>query len=148
MFRNAIILIALTLGLASCKPADTSATGSTTPEAVASAPTVLKDASLVCREIRDLNDIAPLSEVSVKIGEKTTLVDSISTCQMFTPEEYDGFKIPKNAVAACGGWWAGAGDYIYLVYEGNDAVVMAGWQAEEQEDEGFHYQEILRISRQ
>ena len=74
-------------------------------------------------------------------------MDSINVCNIFGKDEYVSHLIPKDAISACGGWWAGAGDYLYLVYQGDDAVVMAGWQAEEQEDEGYHYKELKRISR-
>lgn len=147
-FKNTLIMLGMMAALTACKPADTnSTTTSTTPDAAAQTPAVLKEATLVCREIRNLDDISPLSEVSLKIGDKSTPIDSVSVCETFTKDMYEAHKIPKDAVAACGGWWAGAGDYLYLVYEGDDAVVMAGWQAEKQEDEGFHYEEIRRMSR-
>ena len=100
---------------------------------------------LACREIRNLDDISPLSEIQLIIGSQTIIVDSASTCAEITPDAWDNFEIPKDAKAAVGGWWAGAGDYYYLKIEGADAVVMYGW-AEEGADEKdmYQYKEVKR----
>ncbi len=144
--KNALMISALATCMYACGPA-ASTTGNATDStnvAATTVPATLLDASLVCKEIRGPNEDAPLSIVSIKIGAQLTVVDSLSVCETISPGENE---IPKDAISACGGWWAGAGDYLYIKYEGNDAVVMAGWQAEEQEDEGYHYKELKRYSR-
>jgi antitoxin (DNA-binding transcriptional repressor) of toxin-antitoxin stability system len=144
--KNVLILAAMAASMFACGDAASTANNATdsTNRAATTVPATLLGASLVCEEIRDLNDEIPLSIASIKIGEQLTVVDSLSVCATIIPGEND---VPKDAISACGGWWAGAGDYLYIQYEGNDAVVMAGWQAEEQEDEGYHYKELKRFSR-
>jgi hypothetical protein len=48
-------------------------------------------------------------------------------------------------VAACGGWYAGAGDYYYALEMKGKIVVMKGWNAEEQTDEGYHYEQHMVV---
>ena len=145
--RNSILFACIAVGLLGCKPAASGgadAPDTTAKAAMAQEAAPLLEASLLCKELRSRDDEAPLSVVSIKIGDQVTPVDSISICDAITPGENG---VPQNALSACGGWWAGAGDYLYIVAEGNDAVVMAGWQEENQEDEGYHFKELKRFSR-
>ncbi len=134
-----------------CKPSATepvsTSVGDSTAAAAPQAPAVnVDDVKLVCREIRDLNDEMPLSEISLHIGTKVVLVDSINACEVITADGWDNYEIPKDAKMAVGGWWAGAGDYFYLKIEGNDAVVMYGWAAEEVEEKDlYQYKEVKRV---
>lgn len=107
--------------------------------------------NFACKNISANPEEMPQFEVSLQIqfGSliKSQILDSISACQVFTKEEYAQHGIPANALAACGGWWAGAGDYLYIIEENKAFIVMQGWQDEQQEDEGYHYKEVKRIGR-
>ena len=146
IFALAILLLAF-----ACKPSTTTPASTTDGDSAAAAaqqtPAVNPDdVKLVCREIRDLNDMSPLSEVSLHIGSQVILVDSINACEVITTDMWENYEIPKDAKMAVGGWWAGAGDYFYLKIDGNDAVVMYGWAAEEVEEKDlYQYEEVKRV---
>lgn len=57
-------------------------------------------------------------------------------------ERYAEMGIPAEAVDACGGWYAGGGDYFYVVKRNGNAVVYRGYMEEEQTDDGYHWTEI------
>lgn len=113
--------------------------GDKTP-AAASIPVV----TLSCTTATDESTGNPMAEIFLEFGEqKMKIADAGITCEPIVPASYGDFQIPAEAVSACGGWWAGAGDYFYALVKDGKIVVYKGWQAEEQEDEGFHY-EVLR----
>jgi hypothetical protein len=102
--------------------------------------------TLECRELQGPDSEMPQAEVLLRIANEVTLLDTISTCQRIEPADYEQYGIPTPTVSACGGWWAGGGDYFYAIIDGDQLVVMQGWQDEGQTDEGFHYQEVKRIA--
>lgn len=77
--------------------------------------------------------------VLLTVDGKTTPIDTVNACEVIPASNYDQYDIPKAAKSACGGWWAGAGDYFYATIEKNKVVVYQGWQDEQQEDEGYHW---------
>ena len=53
----------------------------------------------------------------------------------------------QEAIDACGGWWAGAGDYLYLVSNGDDNyTVMQGEMHEEKETNDYDYKMVINLS--
>jgi hypothetical protein len=102
------------------------------------------NAQLICRDISK-DDIMPQFEIALNLNNRMHLLDTITSCSPFTPEEYERYEIPAEAVSAAGGWFAGAGDYFYATVVGNVCTVMYGWQDEQQEDEGFHYEQVRRF---
>ncbi len=104
-------------------------------------PTELK-AQFECKNISTDED-APLTIVQFSANGKSWHIDSVSQSKVFEKAEFAQHQIPETALAACGGWWAGAGDYFYAIREGDSLKIYQGWQAEEQTDEGFHY-EVVR----
>jgi len=83
----------------------------------------------------------PRNSLSLSINNKITFLDTISACEEILTNTYDQYDIPKKALHACGGWWAGAGEYFYAIREGDRLKVYEGWQDETQEDEGYHWKE-------
>jgi hypothetical protein len=57
-------------------------------------------------------------------------------------ERYAEMGIPTEALDACGGWYAGSGDYFYVVQRKGKAIVYKGFQDEAQTDQGYHWQEL------
>ncbi len=104
------------------------------------APSIVQ---LTCDDLgSDPDTDTPHSAVSLLVDGKKTPIDTINGCSSIDKAEYTQKQIPADAVAACGGWWAGAGDYFYVVLREGKPVVFRGWQAEEQEDDGFHWEKI------
>ena len=43
--------------------------------------------------------------------------------QRFAKSGYKDQGVPASALTACFGWWAGAGDYLYVVRQGKSLAV-------------------------
>jgi len=84
----------------------------------------------------------PHYDVFLSVDGVLTKIKSVNGCADITKESYEQYDIPKEAIVACGGWWAGAGDYYYVIMRDGKPVVFEGWQDEGQDDEGFHWTEI------
>ncbi len=102
------------------------------------APTV-SVVTFICHTLMDEYE-NPNSQVFIQINDSRIKIADIQACDVIGPDSYAQYDIPADAIAACGGWWAGAGDYFYAVRDGDIIRVMKGWQDEGQEDQGFHYE--------
>lgn len=103
-------------------------------------------ADLVCVNSMDEYE-NPKSDVSVMInGKKIKVQTVVGQMNPITKNEYTDYQIPENATSACGGWWAGAGDYFYISSSSKGIIVYHGWQDEAQEDIGFHWEKVKEIN--
>jgi hypothetical protein len=83
----------------------------------------------------------PRRNVFLNVKINKMLIDSVrSECNPIGKEEFERYEIPADAIDACGGWWAGAGDYFYVVKKDGEYHIYRGWQDEQQTDEGYHWQ--------
>jgi hypothetical protein len=72
-----------------------------------------------------------------------TALDTVSVnLARIERERYSEMGIPSDALDACGGWYAGGGDYFYVVKRKGRAVVYQGYQEETQTDTGYHWTAI------
>ena len=83
-------------------------------------------------------------QVILTVDGKKEIIDTVMACDKIPASNFSQYEIPKTALSACGGWWAGAGDYFYAALKDNKVVVYQGWQDEEQKDEGYHWEAIKR----
>ena len=61
----------------------------------------------------------PHSRVFVRANGKRTLVLSATEgFRSLKRSEFASHEVPREALAACSGWWAGAGDNLYVVRRG------------------------------
>lgn len=144
MIKHTYLLFSLLLIsslLTACQPADEKNKESV--EESTSIPPMI-DAQFVCTSISD-DETMPRSLVSFYMNGKVQALDTINSCELIAKEDFERYDIPAEAVTAAGGWWAGGGDYFYATVNGNVCTVMQGWQDEEQEDDGFHYEQIRRF---
>ncbi len=89
----------------------------------------------------------PYSDIFLNFGKKIAKIDKVTgNADITDPNLYAKNKIPKTALSACGSWWAGTGDYYYVVQEKNKLVIYKGWQAEEQTDRGFHWKRYKSVT--
>lgn len=125
------------------KTGETKAVTDTT-QSVANDPAGIKtvDAKLVCKELKEDADGNPQFDVLLSLDGKETKIKTIYNCGDISRSQYAIYEIPDNAIAASGGWWAGEGEYFYIVWRDGKCVVFEGWRAEKQEDEGYHWKEI------
>ena len=88
----------------------------------------------------------PQSIFLLDIDGKQTSIDTVAgEAALIDSAEYANLEIPKETLVAYKAWWAGAGDYFYLVKNGNSYSIFQGWEDEEQEDKGLHWQKIKQI---
>jgi hypothetical protein len=90
-------------------------------------------------------DENPISEIFVQLNDKRIKIESINGNAMIAEKGdfYEG--VPSTAISACGAWWAGAGDYFYMVPFANGVKLFKGWQDEGQEDTGYHWKFLQEI---
>ncbi len=118
-------------------PTDTSKTVVTEPPVAAVSPV-----KLICKEFGEDSLGIPHFDVLLSADGKETKIKSINGCTDIARTEYKTYEIPDTAVAACGGWYAGAGDYYYVVMQNGKPVVFEGWQDESQQEKGYHWKEF------
>ena len=73
---------------------------------------------------------------------------TVSTIAQLKVDQYGriDMNIPSNAITACGSWYAGAGDYFYLIPDKRNMLkVFQGWQDEGQETPGYHWKKAKEI---
>ena len=75
-------------------------------------------------------------------NEKRDLGKFAGNTSLIEKSSYSDLNIPENAIIACQTWWAGAGDYFYVVPTKTGVEVFQGWADEQQEDEGYHWKKI------
>ena len=97
------------------------------------------EAALQCKKVDGQDPYLPAFEISLELNGKMHLMDTIMGCDLIKQSDFANYDVPEDALTACGGWYAGAGDYFYAVNKNDKCVVYRGWQDEMQEDEGFHY---------
>jgi hypothetical protein len=97
---------------------------------------------LICVLLGEDENYIPRSEVKLVIDYKNFDVGKCQACGEIKKEDYDRYGIPKSAFSACGGWFAGGGDYFYAVRIENEILIYSGWQDEgqmEDNDDSFHW---------
>ncbi|MCX6317641.1 MAG: hypothetical protein NTW29_10140 [Bacteroidetes bacterium] len=119
----------------------TSAADTTQPTAPVQDTITNQPPSFSCQVLPEDSMGIPHSILYLQSGGKKITIDTIYSCGEIAPAEYAEKKIPADALMALGGWWAGSGDYFYLVVRNGKPVVYAGWQDEQQTDEGYHWEE-------
>ena len=104
---------------------------------------------LVCSPVDDPNQEPgyPQNEVFLYLAESKVKVADILACEAIPANQYADYQIPEKAIAAVGGWWAGSGDYIYVVEEDGNYVVKKGEQFEEQDDNSFNYKTVMTFTK-
>ena len=140
-----LFLLAFALG---CKSDTTQNEGNTTTTETATAidpATIL----FICQSSAEPNTDAdaPRHEVFLQMGSSKVKVADILNCEILGKDAYEQNQIPATAIAAVGGWWAGAGDYLYVIEEGGNYVVKKGFTGEEMESNDFGYKTVMTFDK-
>lgn len=93
---------------------------------------------LQCQAVSE-DEAFPQSAVFAIVNQNKAKLANISSCDSIPPASYEDYGIPAEALAAVGGWWAGAGDYFYAIQEDSTIAFYQGWVEEGQEEEDYHY---------
>ena len=67
----------------------------------------------------------PHTDVFLRVGSRQALVmrQAPDEFQIAARTDYKVAGIPAQALTACFGWWAGEGDYLYVIRRGSSLVV-------------------------
>jgi hypothetical protein len=85
----------------------------------------------------------PRTDVMLYVDGKLTKLETISgQGTLYEKASYQEMGIPANAVSACGAWWAGGGEYFYVVVINGTPVVYQGWQDEGQKRAGYNWKKM------
>ena len=57
-------------------------------------------------------------------GKKYEIATELGNYSEISSDNFKDYKIPKNALVACAGWWAGAGVDYWVIKKGNDLNVI------------------------
>ncbi len=145
--RNFLTVLFLAAFLAGCgnktdKAKETTISSDTTKAAVNKPTAAASNVKLICKELGEDSLNIPHFDVLLSAAGKETKIKTINGCGDIARTEYKTYQIPDTAIAACGGWYAGAGDYYYVVMQDGKAVVFEGWQDESQKEKGYHWKQI------
>jgi hypothetical protein len=89
------------------------------------------------------------TSISLIVDGKTYKIASNVMGSFSIPDKdtWPDMKVPQNAITACMGWWAGAGDYYYAVLENGTLIVMHASVDEEMDiDKDLKYEKIKEIN--
>ncbi|MBI5916518.1 MAG: hypothetical protein HY842_14165 [Bacteroidetes bacterium] len=104
---------------------------------------------LICKPSEEPNTDAdaPRHEVFLQLGNSQVKVADILNCETLGKDAYEQYQMPANALSAVGGWWAGAGDYLYVVLEGENYVVKQGSADEARAANDFGYKTVMTFAK-
>lgn len=146
--RKFLIMLFLTAFLAGCGNKSDKATETTTltdtTTSVVKEPSVAttNNVKLICKELGEDSLNIPHFDVLLSVDGTETKIKSINACADIAKSAYKTYEIPDSAIAAGGGWYAGAGDYYYVIMQDGKAVVFEGWQDESQTEKGYHWKQL------
>lgn len=88
----------------------------------------------------------PSADISLSYNNKTKKISKITgNAELIEKADFASKGIPNKALSACGAWWAGAGDYFYVIKANNQYIVYKGWQDETQTEKGYHWKKFKTV---
>ncbi len=84
-------------------------------------------------DIHPDKQLVPQGKVFLKVGTRRVLIEPKAQFGFSTLRraEYKDYKVPAAALTACAGWFAGAGEDLYVVSRGNTLRVYRRWSDEQ-----------------
>lgn len=138
------ILFFLLIGfLFSCKN-DASLQQAEKPKPIAKAPEL--KAKLFCKTTEDAETAMPKSMIFLRLGKDIFRIGALLNCANIELDNYQDYQIPVDALTAAGGWWAGSGDYFYVIKDAGKFVVKQGMMDEMQAADDYGYRTIATFS--
>lgn len=104
--------------------------------------------SLVCQSETSTMDGTPAYSVHLMFNDQKIKLAEVLACEVFKKEDFKKHRMPDNTLQACGGWWAGGGEYFYLYQKRNgNYAVNYGQMYEEKETGKYDYTELIQIKK-
>jgi hypothetical protein len=96
-----------------------------------------KTAEFVLTSI-EKGDEDPRSVITASYSHQEIIIDTImGSAQYYPKENWKEMDVPENAISVCGCWWAGGGDYFYMIPTEKGVAIYVGYQDEGQEEPGY-----------
>lgn len=103
---------------------------------------------LICQKETSKVEGIPAHSVHLMFNDEKIRLANIQACESFDKSSYAQYQMPKDAIEAVGGWWAGAGEYLYLNKNVDDSYsVNYGQMYEGKETQKYDYTELIRIKK-
>lgn len=147
------IALAALLCLASCKDgknesADSSPTIDTTTVTQNIATATADTTAQFNIKVMESADGNPTSEITFTYNNTVTSIASVPGNATITDaKDHAAQGIPVQALAACGSWWAGSGDYFYAIATDKGIDIFQGYIDEMQKDKGYHWKKMKEIAK-
>lgn len=89
----------------------------------------------------------PHTNVFLRVGSRQVLVmrQAGDEFHLAAKADYKDTGIPAQALTACFGWWAGAGDQLYVVRHGQSLVVYRREEGEEAPDQPWKRLKVIPL---
>lgn len=89
----------------------------------------------------------PLTQIALVVEGQEVEIGEGQNITEIEKSDWETYQIPPTALIACGGWWAGFGDYYYVVREEGKLQIMQGFAGEGMDpDELYQYEAIHEIN--
>ncbi len=89
----------------------------------------------VTKKVSDSLDISPLSQIGIVVNGKEYEISKVpGEGGIIEKSDFMNNNVPATAISACSSWWAGSGDWFYVIQEANKVIVYKGWDGEGNED--------------
>ena len=121
------------------KIASESDTGTTR---LASAPAAPKDVRFVCEDISTAETVPRLRVKLMVDGKESFSTTILGRDNDLGRDDFEHMGIPAEALDVAGAWWGGGGQYFYVILKDNEPVVFRGWQDEQQDHEGYAWEQV------
>jgi hypothetical protein len=92
-----------------------------------------------CQLLEESDDEGRRYALHAEVGAYKTKIAELKACEPIPPERYGDYAIPPEALAAAGGWWAGAGDYFYARRDEAQIQFFQGYIDEASDSLDFDY---------
>lgn len=140
--KNPLILICFCFLLQTCTNSNSADQNSNKSEE--NAPKL----SLICQAETSKMEGTPAHSVHLLFNDEKIKLADILACELFKKEDFKKHQMPDNTLQACGGWWAGGGEYFYLYQKTNgNYAVNYGQMYEEKETGKYDYTELIQIKK-
>lgn len=97
---------------------------------------------LVCEDIGSTDERPHFGVYLIVNNSKTKIKEIAVACEALDAGNFVNYEIPTEALAAVGGWWAGAGDYFYARKIGEKVIVYYAGVDEAMAEPGYPYEVI------
>lgn len=97
---------------------------------------------LMCEDIGSTDERPHFGVYLIVNNSKTKIKEIAVACEVLDSAQFANYEIPAEALAAVGGWWAGAGDYFYARKIGEKVIVYYAGVDEAMAEPGYPYEVI------